>query len=136
MRVVDAAWPEVGAKLHHSFGVWPALINGVTVAEEYQPPRRMTTRPKGWPLGESRVVIDVSSREDTTLVRLREWPVSGPGRWAPRLLVEAGLYWRNRETLRRLAFLAEGRAAQLGPDRARYSSRTGSLNYARKAGTL
>ncbi|MNL72214.1 hypothetical protein D3C87_1974930 [compost metagenome] len=63
-------------------------------------------------MGESRVVIDVRPRGGTTVVRLREWPVAGPGRWVPRLIVDAGLYWRNRETLRRLAFLAEGRARQ------------------------
>jgi uncharacterized protein YndB with AHSA1/START domain len=30
MREVDDHWPEVGAQLHHSAGVWPAVIDDTT----------------------------------------------------------------------------------------------------------
>jgi uncharacterized protein YndB with AHSA1/START domain len=30
MRDVDQAWPQVGAKIHHSAGVWPAIVDDNT----------------------------------------------------------------------------------------------------------
>lgn len=108
MRAVDAAWPQEGSKLHHSFGVWPLLIDDETLIERFEPPRRIVMRPKGWPLGEARVTIDVRPQGDGTLVRIQEEPVAGPGRFIPRPLMDAMLHLRNRETLHRLALLAEG----------------------------
>ena len=49
MREVDETWPMAGAELHHSFGVWPALINDKTVVEEFIPSRLMVMRARGWP---------------------------------------------------------------------------------------
>ena len=109
MRNVDAAWPRVGAKLQHSFGVWPALINDEATVLEYDPPRRMVTQPAGWPIGEARVVLEVKPRGAGCVVRLTEKAVKGPGALIPKRLLDAPLYWRNAETLRRLAYIAEGR---------------------------
>jgi hypothetical protein len=30
MRDVDSTWPQTGSKLHHSAGVWPAVVNDNT----------------------------------------------------------------------------------------------------------
>ena len=46
---------------------------------------------------------------DGTLVTLFEDAVQGPGSWLPKILRDPQLTWRNRETLRRLAFVTEGR---------------------------
>ena len=110
MREVDEAWPREGARLHHSFGAWPAVIDDVTVVERYDPPRLIVMRPKGWPLGEARVTIDVKPRGKGCVVRIQEEAVAGPGRFVPRLLMDALLHVRNHETLHRLAYLAEGMA--------------------------
>lgn len=91
-----------------SFGAWPALIDDVTVAETYDPPRRMVVRAKGWPIGEARVTIDVKPRRLETVVRLQEEAVAGPGRLLPSPLLDIGLHARNTETLHRLVYLAEG----------------------------
>lgn len=108
MRDVDERWPAQGTKLHHSFGVWPILLDDVTLVEEIDAPRRLVMRPKGWPIGEARVIIDVKPRGSGCVVRLEEKPVAGPGRFAPRAVIDLLLWWRNRETLHRLAYLAEG----------------------------
>jgi hypothetical protein len=44
-------------------------------------------------------------------VRIQEEAIAGPGRLVPRALMDVMLHWRNAETLHRLAYLAEGRAA-------------------------
>ncbi|MCR2764398.1 SRPBCC family protein [Microbacterium sp. zg.B48] len=110
MREVDPSWPRAGSRLHHSFGVWPVLINDATLVEEYRPPHRMVMRARGWPIGEARVTLDVKPRGDSTVVRIQEEAVAGPGRFVPAPLLDLGLHWRNAETLHRLAYLAEGRA--------------------------
>ncbi|KQM82364.1 SRPBCC family protein [Agromyces sp. Leaf222] len=115
MRDVDAAWPGEGSRLEHSVGVWPALIDDETVSLEWSPPHRAVMRAKGWPIGEARVAIDVRRHGGGCLVRIQEEAVEGPGSWVPRVFVDPILYLRNRETLLRLAFLAEGRQ-QGGPD--------------------
>jgi hypothetical protein len=109
MRDVDAAWPAVGSKLQHSFGVWPALIDDETTVLEYDPPRRMVVQPAGWPVGEARVTVEVKPRGRGCVVRIMEDAVKGPGAFIPKPLLDAGLYVRNVETLRRLAYIAEGR---------------------------
>lgn len=108
MREVEDAWPLAGSRLHHSFGAWPALIDDVTVVEVYDRPRRMVVRAKGWPIGEARVTIDVKPRGRSTVVRIQEEAVAGPGRFIPASILNLGLHWRNTETLHRLAYLAEG----------------------------
>ena len=119
MRDVSAAWPAVGARLHHSFGTWPVLIDDSTVVLEYDPPRRFVLRARGWPVGEARVTIDVKPWNGGSLVRMQEVAVAGPGRLIPQPLMDIPLRWRNAETLHRLAYLAEGMAQQHpGPDSA------------------
>ncbi|SFI58253.1 MULTISPECIES: SRPBCC family protein [Microbacterium] len=111
MRAVDALWPQAGAKLHHSVGPWPMLIDDVTVSEEWEPPRRMVMTARGWPIGEARVTIEVRPSGDAhCIVRIGEDAVSGPARVIPKPIRDVLLHGRNTETLRRLAYLAEGRA--------------------------
>ena len=110
MRAVDDRWPGAGSELHHSFGVWPALIDDKTVALEWDPPRRMVMRARGWPIGEAQVTIVVKPRGHGCIVRIQEEAVAGPGRFIPQRLLDIALHRRNDETLHRLAYLAEGMA--------------------------
>lgn len=112
MRDVADSWPQPGARLHHSFGVWPLLIDDSTSVLEYDPPRRMVIQARGWPIGEARVTLDVKPRGDGCVVRMQEAAVAGPGTIVPPALMDIPLRWRNTEALRRLAYLAEGGAAR------------------------
>jgi hypothetical protein len=109
MREVAESWPAPGAKLHHSFGVWPVLIDDSTSVLEWDPPRRAVLQARGWPIGEARVTIEAATREDGCEVRIIERPASGPATLIPRFLIDPVLRWRNNETLRRLAYVAERR---------------------------
>jgi len=110
MRDVDADWPARGSKLHHSVGNWPILIDDRTEVLEVIPGEVLTLKAHTWPLGAAEVVIGVEDRGPVSVVSIREDLVAGPGVAVPRPLRQVALGPRNRESLRRLAFLAEGRA--------------------------
>lgn len=109
MRDVEEGWPEAGTQLAHSFGVWPVMINDETTSIEWDPPRRVVFSPQGWPIGEALVEIDVKPRGDGCVVRIKEKAVAGPGAMVPPWLLDIFLFARNKETLQRLAYIAEGR---------------------------
>lgn len=109
MRDVSPTWPEVGAKIHHSLGVWPILFDDETELVEWSPPRRLRLRAKAGPFGRAVVVIEVRPRAGGCIVRIGEEPVTGPARALPSFLWAPLLHARNRETLRRLAAISEGR---------------------------
>jgi hypothetical protein len=110
IRSVDAQWPAIESALHHSFGVWPVLINDTTSVVEFDAPRRMVMRARGWPIGEAQVTLTVRAEGEGSRVHIEERAVRGPGRFVPRWILDTGVWLRNTETLRRLAYLAEGGA--------------------------
>jgi uncharacterized protein YndB with AHSA1/START domain len=111
MREVDADWPTVGSRIHHSVGVWPALLDDETRITECEPLRSLGLRAKGWPLlGEAQVLLELHEQGAGTRVVMKEDAVQGPGKLVPKPLRAPGIVWRNTESLRRLAFLAERRS--------------------------
>lgn len=108
MREVDDAWPRPDAELHHTVGSWPFVLDDTTRSVEWDPPHRMRLIARGWPFGEADVTIRVRSDVDGCVVRIDEEPRSGPATLIPRFLTTPMLRVRNAETLRRLAYIAEG----------------------------
>lgn len=111
IRDVDADWPAPGSRIHHSFGIWPALINDASVMLEWDPPRHARLKARAWPAGEADVMVDVKPRGDGCLVRIVEDAVGGPALLVPSVIRNTTLHYRNYETLHRLAYLVEGGAA-------------------------
>ena len=109
MREVDDHWPAVGAKLHHSAGVWPLVIDDNTEVLDVEPGHRLRLRARGWPAGEAEVVITLTPQNGETLLELREDVVKGPGKLVPLPVRAPMIGWRNVEALRRLAAIAERR---------------------------
>jgi hypothetical protein len=109
MREVADDWPEVGSRLHHSLGAWPLLINDDTEVVESQTGSLLSLRGKGWPLGEVSIVIRLRTVDSATEVAIDEDVTAGPGSLIPSPLRNLALRWRNIETLRRLAYIAERR---------------------------
>ena len=107
MRGVDNGWPAPGTKLHHSFGIWPLVIDDTTEVLEIDPDRRLVLEARGWPVGKARVEITVQPDGDDSLVSIAEDVTEGPARLVPEPIRLAGMDVRNRESLRRLAYLAE-----------------------------
>ena len=110
VRAVDAGWPAAGSRLHHSFGPWPAVISDATVSEQCDEPRHLVLRARGWPVGEARVEIEIlPDGPGSCTVSISEDAVRGPGTVVPMPVRQVTILPRNREALRRLAFVAEGR---------------------------
>jgi hypothetical protein len=110
VRDVDSSWPAVGSRIHHSFGVWPALINDESIVLQSVPEELLHLEAKGRPLGQARVELRISEtgpqRCDVTIV---EDVVKGPATLMPLPARQPMIAVRNREALLRLAMLAEGR---------------------------
>jgi hypothetical protein len=85
------------------------VLDDTTEALEFQPGQRLVLEARGWPVGKARVDITVKSDGDGSLVSIDEDVTDGPAKLVPEPVRIAGIDMRNRETLRRLAYLAEGR---------------------------
>ena len=111
MREVDGHWPEVGARLHHSVGTWPLLLDDDTEVLEAVPGHRLVLHARAWPTGAAGVTIRLEAVGTETDVTIEEDAAEGPARLVPKVLRDVPLAWRNVESLRRLAFIAERRVA-------------------------
>jgi len=109
MRDVDAGWPAVGTRLHHSVGTWPLLIDDTTEVLEVEENKRILLLARGWPAGQAHVEITLEPRGTDTVVTIVEQATSGPGALIPKAVQDPQLHVRNIEALRRLAFVVEGR---------------------------
>ena len=86
------------------------MIGDVTTVHGWDPPHRMVIRPQGWPLGEARVELTVEEHRRGCKVTIVENAIAGPGSWVPGVVLQPMIWLRNRETLRRLGWVAAGRA--------------------------
>ncbi len=110
VRDVDRSWPAEGARIHHSFGLWPVVVSDTTHVVSASEPTSLTLVARGWPMGEAEVNVTVTPRGDQACtVAIAEDAIKGPGTLMPKPLRQLAIGPRNIEALRRLAYLAEGR---------------------------
>ena len=60
MRAVDPSWPSPGSTIHHSIGVWPALLNDETVVASCEPLQELVLIAKTRPVGSARITLRLS----------------------------------------------------------------------------
>ena len=106
-RAVDANWPEPGAVIQHSVGIWPLVINDQSVVESCTPSRELVLHAGLGPLGAMRITLRLHDTADGCRIEMIELPASGLLRLVPDRLVLLGVAPRNRECLWRLAAMAE-----------------------------
>jgi uncharacterized protein YndB with AHSA1/START domain len=113
IRAVDPNWPAVGSTMSHSVGSWPLLLDDDTEVLTCQPGKLLRLLARTRPLGESLVEIELTDRPGlgTCAVTIREDTISGPGLLVLPPLRQLALAARNRESLRRLDYLARGRVS-------------------------
>lgn len=112
IRDVDQDFPAPGTRIHHSVGSWPVLLSDTTHVLEYEPGYRLKLGARAWPIGQATVELTVVPSGSGSQVTMAEDASEGPGRLIPAPIRQLGLAPRNRESLRRLAYLAEGRVVK------------------------
>lgn len=112
IRAVDGHWPQEGARLHHSVGAWPLVINDSTRVTAVEPGKRLELVARGWPMGEAKVVLTLEDRGNQCLVTIIEDAIRGPGKRVPKTFRDPAITVRNRETLHRLELMAAGGAGR------------------------
>lgn len=110
IRAVDKQWPAPGSKIHHSVGAWPLMIHDNSEVESVDAPHQILLTVRAWPTGEGRVKIAVSPEGSRTRVTMTEDATGGPAVMLFKPARQLMLRFRNAESLRRLAYLAQGRA--------------------------
>jgi Polyketide cyclase / dehydrase and lipid transport len=110
IRDVDRHWPEVGSKIHHSIGLWPALLDDVTESLESSA-GLLVLSAHAWPVGTARVRVHVEKEGAGSRLTMDETAESAPARWIPNNAQRLLLAPRLNECLYRLALLAENGAS-------------------------
>jgi hypothetical protein len=112
MRGVDPQWPAEGSTISHSIGVWPLLLDDLTVVEDCQPLEQLVLLAKGRPFGKARITLRLFDIDGGGCrIEMAEVPVGAPMGWVPNRLALAAAVPRNRECTRRLAAIAERRSS-------------------------
>jgi hypothetical protein len=116
VRKVDAGWPQVGTRIHHSAGAWPVQLSDSTEVVAVEPGRFLELDAKLWLFGAARIRFTLTPTYigHGTRIVMAEEAVRGPGSLIPSsvqaLPVQALLLRpRNEESLARLGDLAMGR---------------------------
>ncbi|CAN5553759.1 SRPBCC family protein [soil metagenome] len=110
MRAVDPNWPDVGSTIRHSIGVWPLLLDDLTLVEDCRPVEQLVLLAKGRPIGKARITLRLFDIDgDGCRIEMAEVPVGAPLGWLPSRLALTAAFPRNRECTWRLAAMAERR---------------------------
>ena len=119
VRDVDADWPALGTKIHHTVGIGPVSWNDETEVVEVEEPHRLLLEARLRPFGTARVQLELAGLRGGTHLTMDERPARGPlarpHNSASELLQKA----RNVESLRRFKRVAESRARASGRSRRR-----------------
>lgn len=108
IRDVDAGFPAVGTRIHHSVGGWPAMVQDVSEVLETEPDRKLVLKVRVWPLFAGVVKVELEpDGNGGTVATMSEEFVDGPGKLLPEPLIAPVLKARNRESLKRLADRAQ-----------------------------
>lgn len=109
MRAVDPSWPNAGSTIHHSLGVWPAVLDDETTVVACEPLHEIVLNAKARPFGAARVTLRLHATSQGCRIEMSEVPISRPLKWLPRWAALAAAWPRNRECTWRLAAIAERR---------------------------
>jgi uncharacterized protein YndB with AHSA1/START domain len=106
-RAVGSDWPQPGAAIRHSIGVWSVVINDQTSVENCAPPHELVLRAGlGW-LGAARISMRLDDISGGCRVEMTEVGIKGLISLIPERLMLLAIWPRNRECIWRLGSMAE-----------------------------
>jgi uncharacterized protein YndB with AHSA1/START domain len=106
-RRADDDWPRPGSEFHHTQGVFGIGLPDSTQVVSGERPRTLVLEARISPFAVNKVEFRLLPSGRGTNVVMVEYPTGGLARLVPGPLVDAGLWLRNVEALRRLRKLAE-----------------------------
>lgn len=107
IRAVDPRWPHIGSRIHHSFGLWPFVVDDVTVVRRMIERRELVLEARALPAGRAEIILRLHPTPTGCRIEMIEHAASAPFEWVPDTVQHLAVHPRNTEALRRLAFLAE-----------------------------
>ncbi|MCZ4079929.1 SRPBCC family protein [Rhodococcus sp. H36-A4] len=107
IRAVDSTWPSPGSSIHHSVGLWPAVLDDTTTVPESFPGRELQLRARALPFGTGHITVRLHPQARGCRIQMIEDAASKPFSLLPDSLQHGAVHPRNSEALRRLALLAE-----------------------------
>jgi uncharacterized protein YndB with AHSA1/START domain len=108
IRAVSSNWPAPGARILHSIGTWPAVINDETVVESADIGHELVLLASVGPAAKARITMRLNDNPSGGCrIEMTEVAVSRPLRWLPDSVQLLGVAPRNRECTWRLAMIAE-----------------------------
>ena len=107
IRAVSPDWPAPGARILHSIGTWPGVIDDETVVESCITGEELVLLAKIRPAAEARIRMQLGDIPGGCRVAMTEVAVSAPLRWIPDSVQLIAVAPQNRECTWRLATIAE-----------------------------
>ena len=116
VREADSAWPQQGARFHHTVGMGPLRVQDHTAVEEVTPGQFLQLKTRARPLGNARVKLELEPANGGTRITMIEDPADKPTAFLFTPLTHLATRHRNARSLDRLAELAEGRRPMPGDE--------------------
>jgi uncharacterized protein YndB with AHSA1/START domain len=107
-RDADADWPRPGSAFRHIQGFFGIGLSDDTKVVSANRPRTLVLEARVRPFAVNKVELRLIPRGPGTTVVMVEYPTGGLARKVRNPLIDAALWLRNVEALRRLRKLAEG----------------------------
>lgn len=107
IRAVDPAWPSEGSKIHHSVGVWPAVLSDYTRSLGGHDGRELELEARAMPFGKAHITLRLTPLPTGCRIEMIEDALTPPFNLIPDSVQHVLVHPRNTEALRRLALLAE-----------------------------
>lgn len=118
IRAVDVDWPTPGARILHSIGTWPVVIDDETLVESNVVGEELVLLAKVRPAATARITLRLADiNQGGCRIEMSEVALSAPLKWVPEGIQMLGVAPRNRECTWRLAMIAEHRSPDAGENR-------------------
>lgn len=109
IRSVDPAWPSKGTRIHHSVGIWPAVLSDETRSLGGHEGRELQLEARAVPFGTAHITLNLTPLATGCRIEMIEHASTWPLTVIPDALQHTLVHPRNAEALRRLALIAEKR---------------------------
>lgn len=109
VRRADPDWPAVGTAFDHKVGIWPIALSDHSEVVEASPPDLLKLLVKARPFSKAYVTLSLRPGGHGTRVEMDEVAADARSRLLFNPVTDPLIRIRNRESLRRLKALAEGK---------------------------